>query len=124
MTKDDVADALDEIGTLLGLQGENSFRTNAYHNGARTVRQLPGDLKDLIAADQLRQVRGIGDALRDKITTLVTTGRLPYLEELRAKLPAGLIEMLRLPGLGAKKVKALFDTLKIDSIDGLKAACD
>ncbi len=124
MTKDDVADALDEIGTLLELKGENAFRTNAYHNAARVVQQLPGDLNQMVAEGKLEEVRGIGDALAEKITTLVTTGALPYLDELRASVPAGLVQMLRLPGMGPKKVKALHETLQIDTIEKLKAACE
>jgi DNA polymerase (family 10) len=124
MTKDEVAEALDEIGTLLELKGENSFRCNAYHNAARTIQQLDGDLKQLVAEKKLAEVRGIGEALQDKITTLITTGRLPYLEELRSSIPAGLVQMLRLPGLGPKKVKALHDALGIDTIEALAAACN
>jgi DNA polymerase (family 10) len=124
MTKDDVADALDEIGTLLELKGENAFRTNAYHNAARLVQQLQGDLHQLVAEGKLGEVRGIGDALSQKIATLVTTGSLPYLDDLRASIPAGLVTMLRLPGVGPKKVKALHDGLGIDTIEKLKAACE
>lgn len=123
MTKDEVAVALDEIGTLLELQGESPFRTNAYHNGARAVQQIEGDLKELVAAGKLVGIRGIGEALRDKITTLVTTGKLPYLDDLRAAVPPGLVEMLRLPGVGPKKIKAMYDTLGIDTIPKLQAAC-
>ncbi|MCI0702593.1 MAG: DNA polymerase/3'-5' exonuclease PolX [Planctomycetia bacterium] len=124
MTKDEVADALNEIGTLLELKGENTFRSNAYHNAARTIQQLPDDLKELIEQNKLGEIRGIGDALSLKITTLVTTGKLPYLEDLRASLPAGLVQMLRIQGLGPKKVKALYDTLQIDTIEKLKLACE
>lgn len=124
MTKDDVAAALDEIGTLLALKGENDFKCRAYHAGARTISQLPGDLAQLVETKKLKDVRGIGEALVEKITLLVTTGKLPYLEELRASVPAGLIEMLKLPGVGPKKVKALHDALAIDSIDKLKCACE
>jgi DNA polymerase (family 10) len=124
MTKDDVADALDEIGVLLELQGENAFRCNAYFNAARTVRSLSDDLKQLVAGKRLGEVRGLGEALVDKITTLVTAGRLPYLEDLRRQVPAGLVEMRQLQGLGSKKVKALHDQLGIDSLDKLKAACE
>ena len=124
MTKDDVADALDEIGTLLELKGENAFRANAYHNAARTIQQVPGDLHDLVATGDIGKVRGIGEALVEKITTLVTTGKLPYLEDLRASVPEGLVKMLRLPGMGPKKVKALHETLHIDTIEKLKAACE
>ena len=124
MSKDEVADALDEIGTLLELQGENSFRANAYHNAARTVRQVIGNLPELVARKELGQIRGIGETMIEKITTLVTTGKLPYLETLRSEIPAGMIDMLRLPGIGPKKVKALHDNLGIDSTDALKKACE
>jgi DNA polymerase (family 10) len=124
MNKAQVAAILDEIGTLLELQGENSFRTNTYHNGARVVEQLEENLEDLVAQKKLGQVRGIGSSLEQKIVTLVTTGSLPYYEELKKKTPEGLLQMLRVQGLGPKKVKALYDNLKIDDLDKLKAACE
>lgn len=124
MSKDEVAAALDEIGTLLDLKGENGFRTRAYHAAARAVQQLDGDLKQLVAEKKLGDARGLGDAMVDKITTLVTTGKLKYLDDLRASVPPGLVEMLRLPGLGPKKAKALYDELGLDTIAKLQAACD
>src|SRR5947209_19636056 len=87
MDKDQVAAILDEIGTLLELQGENAFRCNAYHNGARAIQQLETSLADVVAAGKLDEVPGIGSTLREKITTLVTTGSLPYYEELKKKFP-------------------------------------
>src|SRR5207237_844791 len=105
MDKHQVAAIIDEIGTLLEIQGENSFRTNTYHNAARIIEQLDEELTDLIAQDRLGDVRGIGDSLKEKITTLVTTGKLPYYEDLRKKFPPGLFDMLRVGGLGPKKVK-------------------
>jgi len=124
MNKDQVAAILTEIGTLLELQGENSFRCNAYYNGARAIEQLEEDLGDLVAQKKLGQVRGIGSTLVEKITTLVTTGSLPYYEDLKKKVPEGLLDMLRIQGLGPKKVKALHDQLAIDSLDKLKVACE
>lgn len=124
MTKDEVAAALDEIGTLLELKGESTFRTRAYHTGARVVSQFSGDLRQVIADGKLGDLPGIGEALRDKITALVTTGRLKYLDDLRESLPAGLVELLRVPGLGPKKARALFTELGIDSIDKLRAAAE
>lgn len=124
MTKDDVAAALDEIGVLLQLQGENDFRTRAYTNGARLIGQFQGDFKAAVTAGKLSEIRGIGDALAQKITTLVNTGRLPYLEELRASVPPGLLDILRIPGIGPKKVKVLHTELGIDSVAKLKVACD
>ena len=76
MTKDDVADALDEIGTLLELKGENAFRCNAYHNAARAIEQSEEDLAQLLAAGRLGEIRGIGETLQEKIATLLTTGEL------------------------------------------------
>src|SRR5438093_987817 len=123
MDKSQVAAVLSEIGTLLELHGENSFRCNAYHNAARAIDQLEGSLPELIANKQLGTIRGIGETLQEKITTLVTTGRLPFYDDLRAKTPPGLVQMLRIPGLGPKKVKALYDQLSIDDLDKLKEAC-
>ncbi|HMC66616.1 MAG TPA: DNA polymerase/3'-5' exonuclease PolX [Gemmataceae bacterium] len=123
MDKEQVAAILDEIGTLLELQGENPFRCNAYHNAARALQQLETNLADVITAGTLGEIQGIGETLREKITILVTTGKLPFYEDLRAKFPAGLLQMLRLPSVGPKKVKALFDQLGVDDLDKLKRAC-
>lgn len=124
MDKDQVSAILAEIGTLLELQGENAFRTNAYHNGARAIQQLEEDLAVVVREGRLGDVPGIGDTLRGKITTLVTTGSLPYYEDLKAKIPAGLVQMLRIPGLGPKKVKALHEQLEIDTLEKLQVACE
>ena len=124
MTKDDVAALLDEIGTLLELKGENAFRTKTYHTAARNIAQMEGNLDEAVRNNTLGQVRGIGDSLVEKITTLVTTGELPYLNDLRASLPPGLFDMLKIPGIGPKKVKALYDELHIDTLDALKVACE
>lgn len=124
MTNQDVAAALDEIGVLLQLQGENDFRTKAYANAARTMEQLGQDVNRLVAEKKLGTIRGIGDALVGKITTLVTTGKLPYLEELRASIAPGLLDLIKINGVGPKKVKALHDALGVNSIETLKAACE
>lgn len=123
MTKDQVATSLREIGTILELNGENPFKCRAYLNAARTLETSPTDLTELVRTDRLGELPGIGDALREKITTLVTTGKLPYLEELRTTIPSGLLSLLDLPGLGPKKLRILRDQLKIDSIEALTKAC-
>ncbi len=84
MDQNQVAAILSEIGTLLELQGENAFRCNAYHNAARAIQQLEMPLADLVAADKLRTIPGIGETLREKITALVTTGKLKFYDDLRA----------------------------------------
>src|SRR6516165_5396613 len=123
MDKNRVAAVLDEIGTLLEIQGENAFRCNAYHNAARAVEQLEEDLETLVRENRLTSVPGIGETLRDKITTLVNTGALPFYEDLRKKTPPGLFDILRIQGLGPKRVKTLYDQLHIDTLDKLEEAC-
>ena len=124
MDKDAVAEVLKEIGVLLELKGENPFKTRAYVNGARTLEGLTEPLETLIQEERLGEVKGIGKALVEKITELVETGELEYYTNLKASIPAGLIEMLDVQGMGPKKVKALHDKLDIESIEALEAACE
>jgi DNA polymerase (family 10) len=124
MDKYKVANILDEIGTILELQGESPFRCNAYHNGARAIEQLGEDLATVVREGRLDEIAGIGATLRDKITTLVNTGKLPFYEDLRKKTPPGLFDILRIQGLGPKRVKLLFDQLGIDSLEKLAEACE
>jgi DNA polymerase (family 10) len=123
MTKDEVSEILLEIGTLLELKGENPFKTRAYANAARTIESLNEPLEKLIAEERLGEIKGIGDALQKKITELVTTGKLAYYDELKASVPPGLFEMLTVPGLGPKKVKALHEKLGISNLTDLEKAC-
>ena len=124
MTKDEIAAALEEIGTLLELKGESSFRTMAYHNAARALSQFEGDFQEHVQTGRVGEIRGIGASLAEKIHELAETGELPQLNELRAAIPPGVIAMLKIPGLGPKKVKALSEDLKLTTIDELKAACE
>lgn len=123
MDKDQVAEALHEIGVLLELKGENPFKTRAYTNGARTLEMLTEPLAKLIEENRLGAIKGIGEALQEKIETLARTGRLPYLDELRVSVPAGLMAMLQIPGLGPRKVKALWEKLGLTTVEALEAAC-
>jgi DNA polymerase (family 10) len=123
MDKGQIAEILSEIGTLLELKGEVVFKTRAYANAARTIESLGEPLEKVIAENRLGEIKGIGDALQKKITELAATGKLAYYEELKASIPPGLLEMLQIPGLGPKKVKALHDKLGLTTIDQLEAAC-
>ena len=123
MDKDKVAEILTEIGTLLELKGENPFKTRAYANAARTLEGLSEPLATLVAEKRLGEIKGIGEALEQKITELVETGKLKYYDELKASIPPGLIEMLEISGLGPKKIQAMNKQLGIDSIEKLEAAC-
>jgi DNA polymerase (family 10) len=124
MTKNEIADVLNEIGTLLELKGENPFKVRAYQSGARVLEGIEdAELATLIREQRLESVKGLGEALAQKISELHTTGRLKFYEALKASIAPGLVEMLQIPGLGAKKVRALHEKLGLDSIAGLAAAC-
>jgi len=123
MDKKQVISILEEIGTLLELKGENPFKTRAYGNAARALRGVTEDLHELVVENRLREVKGIGEAISKKITELVVTGGLKYYEDLKATFPAGLLELLRIPGMGSKKAKRLYEELDIASLDDLEKAC-
>jgi DNA polymerase (family X) len=124
MDKKIVAEILEEIGTLLELKGENPFKTRAYFNAARVIEGLEEDLDGLVESNEIGKLKGIGQALTEKITELVTTGRSEYYEKLKTEFPSGLMELLRVPGLGPKKVKALYEKLGISNIGELEYACN
>lgn len=123
MDKDQVAEILVSIGTLLELKGENPFKTRAYSNAARSIEATNEPLTKLIAENRLGEINGIGEALQKKITELVTTGKLTYYDDLKASVPAGLVAMLEIPGVGPKKIKAIYDQLHIASVEELEKAC-
>ena len=123
MDKGQIAEILVEIGVLLELKGENPFKSRAYANAARTLETLSEPLDLLIKEERLGEIKGIGEALQLKITALATTGKLPYYDDLKASIPAGLLEVIQIPGVGPKKAKALHDKLKIETVAALEAAC-
>ncbi len=124
MNKTEIAAVLTDIGTLLELKGENPFKIRAYQAGSRLLEGLGEDeIAQRVKAGTLEEVKCIGEALAQKISELHRTGRLDFYEKLRASVPEGLVEMLAIPGLGAKKVRALQEKLGVDSIAKLRAAC-
>ena len=124
MTREELALVLEEIALLLELKDENPFKVRAYRQGAETVRNFDGDIVRLAADNQLKGIKGIGDALRDKLHELASTGVLRFHQELRAGFPAGLFGLFDLQGLGPKKVKALYEILGVGSVADLRAACE
>jgi DNA polymerase (family X) len=124
MTKEKIADALEEIATLLELKNENPFKIRAYQNAARSIEAFGASFSDLQNQETLEKIPGIGKAIAAKISELATTGGLKFLDELRAEFPAAILELFSIPGLGAKKIKALYEQLKISSIADLQAACE
>ncbi|HUA66127.1 MAG TPA: DNA polymerase/3'-5' exonuclease PolX [Alphaproteobacteria bacterium] len=123
MENSKVAEILIEIGLLLDLKGENPFKTRAYGNAARAIENLAEPLHKIVAEGRLAEVKGIGEGIGKKIKELVETGTLNYYAELKASIPAGLSEMLEIPGVGPRKVKTLHDKLGIESVEQLEAAC-
>src|SRR6266576_1104672 len=123
MQNPDIARAFEEVADLLEIKDENPFRVRAYRNAARTVRDFPEPIADWVRdARDLTEIPGIGEDLAEKIATLVATGELPLRKQLLAKLPSGLLDLLRIPGLGPKRVKLLYSKLKIKSAADLSKA--
>jgi DNA polymerase (family X) len=123
MDKDKVVEVLLQISTLLELKGENPFKSRAYINAARALEDCAEPLADCVAENRLADIKGVGDGIAKKITELVTTGRLAYYEELKASLPAGLLDLLEIPGVGPKKIKTLHEKLGITTVEELEQAC-
>src|SRR5216110_2463973 len=124
MTKEKIAGELEQIATLLELKNENPFKIRAYTNAARAIETFGGNITNFQDEEALSKIPGIGKSIALKIKELATTGSLKYLEELSAEFPSGILELFSLPGLGAKKIKALHDKLQISSIEQLRKACE
>jgi DNA polymerase (family 10) len=118
-----VSTVLQELALLLELKGENPFKVKAYSHAARTIEILEEDVRALVREGRLKEMKGIGEALAQHIAELVTTGRLELYEDLKNSIPRGHLEMLKIPGLGPKKVKALYDRLDIKTLGELEYAC-
>ena len=125
MTNADVAALFDRLADLLEYDGENAFRIRAYRAAARAIADQVDSLESIRGneARSLTDLDGIGRDLAAKIETILDTGKLPLLEELSARVPVGVFDLLRVPGLGPKKVRQLVDALGIDSLDALEVAC-
>ena len=133
MNNREIAAQFEQVADLLEFQNANPFRVRAYRNGARKIANLAESLTaEGISQDSssgsgtgcLTDIPGIGKDLAEKIATLLTTGSLPLLDELKAQIPASLITLLRIPGLGPKKVAKLHGELNINSLDELRLACE
>lgn len=123
MTRDAITETLENIARLLELKGENPFKIRAYQNAARALETAPLAPNDLTDPAKLQSIEGIGEAIAQKIATLAATGTLPFYESLRAEFPSTLLDLFTLQGLGAKKIKALHQSLGIASIPQLEEAC-
>ncbi|MBU2855484.1 DNA polymerase III, partial [Acidithiobacillus ferrooxidans] len=119
----DIARAFDEIADLLEIEDANPFRVRAYRTAARLVLGLSSDLKTMVeAGEDLTELPGIGEDLAKKIIEIVTTGHCSFLEKLEKQTPPALTELLKVPGLGPKRVKALWHELDVETVDQLTRA--
>ncbi len=124
LTNTEIAAALDELGDLTELDGAAIYRTNAYRNAAKAVRDSPVSVLGLARQGRATELPGVGAIIQEKIIDLADTGEIPAAAKLRAKFPPGVIEMTRLPGLGPKRARRLYEELGIDSLEGLRAAAE
>ncbi|BCX89504.1 DNA polymerase [Methylomarinovum tepidoasis] len=123
LSNSEIADLFDELADLLDIEGENPYKVRAYRNAARIIRSLPRSLAEMVAAgEDLTRLPGIGERIARKIETVVKTGKLPQLEQALARTPPTLLQLLRIEGLGPKRVKALFGALDIRTLEDLERA--
>lgn len=119
-----VAKIFEELATLLELHGENPFKVNAYLTAAKTIEGLAETIDKYYEENRLQKLKGVGKSISKKIEELMKTGKIEVLESLRKRTPAGLIEMLKIPGLGPKRIKVLYDKLGVKTIQELQYACE
>lgn len=122
MNNKDIADIFRNIAKILEIKGENPFRIRAYENGADNIESIGEDLDTLIKADRLTSVSGIGKDLSEKIKEISATGSCLMYEELKNEIPEGVLAMMKIPGLGPKTVKLIYEKLNIDTIEKLADA--
>lgn len=121
-SNDELARIFHEIGNLLEIKGELVFKTVAYHKAADAIAHAPFDVSVVYAGGERRPLAGVGSAIGDKITELATTGRMAFHEHLRAELPATLTDLLEIPGVGPKTVRAVWEALGIETVETLRQA--
>src|ERR1043165_3220368 len=124
LTNAQIAAAFDELGDLYELDGAVSYRVIAYRTAAKAVRDASVSIMALTREGKVTSVPGIGKTLEEKFKALDETGDIPSLVKLRQKYPPGLIDVMRLPGWGAKRARMLYDELGIDSLEKLRAAAE
>lgn len=124
MDKHEVANILNEMAVLLDLKGENPFKVRAYENAARIIEALTDNLKELVDSQKLTSIKGIGSNLSDHIKEIVLTGKLKEHTKLKSSIPNGIIEMLKIPGLGPKKTRHIWEEMGIETVGELELACN
>jgi DNA polymerase (family 10) len=124
MNNGQIAQVLDAIGQLLEFKDENPFKVRAYHNAARAIESFSGDIAEACRDKKLCEIPGIGKAMEEKVTELVTTGKLGFYEDLKKEIPAGVVAMVSIPSFGPKKARVVWKELGITTIEELKKAAE
>jgi DNA polymerase (family 10) len=123
MTNAEIAKVFDEIADLLEMKGENQFKIRAYRQAARTIKKLPSDLEQMVRkGEKLEDIPGVGEAIAKKIEDLVNTGHVKVHDELKAEFPQGILDILNIPGVGAKTAMRLYTELGVKSVAELERA--
>src|SRR5215216_3889541 len=124
MRNAEIADALSELATLYELDGAIRYRVLAYREAARVIRQSPVSVAELARAGRATELPGVGKTLEGKIVSLLDTGEIPSAAKLKRKFPVSLVEVTRVPGVGAKTARRLYDELDVANLDDLRAAAE
>ena len=123
MNNSQIAELFENIAGLLDMKAESVFTVRAYQRAARTIERLPAELDQMLHADKdLKELPGIGQAISDKITELVNTGRLTYYESLKAEFPEGILDLMHIPGMGPKTTVRAWKEMGITTVSELEEA--
>src|SRR3954466_11579161 len=124
LTNGELSRIFHEIGDILEVKGEIAFKTVAYHRAADAIARAPFDVAAAYGAGEKRSIPGVGAAISDKITEIATTGHMAYYERLRQEIPATLVDLLRIPGVGPKTVRIAWEALGVTNLDELRSAAE
>ena len=124
MRNAEIADAFDELASLYELDGAVVYRVVAYRNAAKAIREAGVSVEELAKQGRVEELAGVGKTIAEKIDVLLEQGSIPSADKLKAKIPAGLVEVTRIPGLGPKRARLLYDHLGITSLDDLRRAAE
>ncbi len=124
MRNSEIAEAFEELASLYELDGAVVYRVVAYRNAAKAIRDSGVSVEELARQGKVVELAGVGKTIAEKIDALLETGSIPSADKLKAKIPAGLVEITRIPGLGPKRAKLLHDHLGVSSLDDLRRAAE
>ncbi|MCM8825739.1 MAG: helix-hairpin-helix domain-containing protein, partial [Candidatus Omnitrophica bacterium] len=124
MKNNEIADLFDEIADVLEFTGDSVFKINAYRKAARRIREASEDIEQLYQVGQLSKIPGIGKGIAEHIEEYLKTGSISKYKNLLSEIPATFVEMMKIPNLGPKTLKLIYDNFKIQTIDDLKSVLE